>query len=490
MSRSPMEFVMLVFDAAWRRRYMICIPLLVLPPIAYFAADYAPKKYEAHMTVLVQEPARLNPFLEDLAIGPNLKERMPALKALLHSEHVLGKVLEDVGDVTPSTSPRERELMVRSLSASISATLIGNDLVSLSIMGSNPNGLAAKLEAVGERFLEKLLSPERSAVDDSGNFLAQQLERQRENLREAEDELASFKTENADKLPAVYTANVTRLVGLKQELDQRSVALASAQAALNNMKERLASTNPVIGQLEEKIVEVTGELAALRARYTDDHSKVRAAEQRLRRLTEERSQLFKEGSDITGADLDRLWNIAAGQAVGANSTSVPLLVSQMQALQEAEAKRAALEQDVILLKKSIAELEDSIAQFGPIEKQMNRLERRIKLAQTTYAEMTRRFEMAEVTEALGEFEAPERVKIIDRAEDPQAPVTPGKTVYLIGGVFGGIILGVGLAVLSEVFDPTLRRREEFQQAAHDLPIIVRMPRIIDATQKPKEKRAA
>ena len=60
------------------------------------------------MTVLVQEPARMNPFLNDISIGTNIKERMPALSALLRSEHILARVLTDIGELEPDADPRAR----------------------------------------------------------------------------------------------------------------------------------------------------------------------------------------------------------------------------------------------------------------------------------------------------------------------------------------------------------------------------------------------
>jgi hypothetical protein len=41
------------------------------------------------MSILIQEPGKLNPFLEDLTVKTNLKDRMEALRALLTSRHVL-----------------------------------------------------------------------------------------------------------------------------------------------------------------------------------------------------------------------------------------------------------------------------------------------------------------------------------------------------------------------------------------------------------------
>lgn len=475
-SRSLKDIALLVLYSAWRRRYVICVPLLVLPILAYFIADYAPKRYQATMTILVQEPARLNPFLEDLAIGPNLKERMPALDALLHSEHVLGKVLQDVGEITATTPQRERELMVRQLSSAISAQLVGTDLVQLTITSGDPNGLARKLEAIGDRFLERLLSPEQTAVDKSGAFLADQLAQQRAILQSRENELAEFKSAHADKLPSVYTANVQRLVDLRGELDSKMVALASAEAQLAHLRKRLASTNPAVGHLEEQIIEQTSRLANLRSRYTEAHSAVRDAEQKLQQLTEQRKILFETATDLSDTDLDRLWNMAAGQQINPDQKTIPLLVSQMQALHEAENNRAALSKDVALVQENIAELEASIAEFGPIEKQMNRLEREIELAQETYRELSRRFEMAEVTSALGRYEAPERVQVVSAPEDPTAPITPGKVIFVGGGIFAALLLGCGLAVVFELLDPTLRRQEDFLNVATGVPIITRVPK--------------
>jgi uncharacterized protein involved in exopolysaccharide biosynthesis len=93
--RLPVEVLSLILAAGWRRRYLIATPILVMPILATISGFFAPKTFEARTTLLVQEPAKLNPFLNDLAVGTNVKDRMPALSALLHSRHVLDKVLID-----------------------------------------------------------------------------------------------------------------------------------------------------------------------------------------------------------------------------------------------------------------------------------------------------------------------------------------------------------------------------------------------------------
>ncbi|OYW32125.1 MAG: hypothetical protein B7Z45_09650 [Azorhizobium sp. 12-66-6] len=132
-----------IAQVAWRRRFLAFIPLLLLPPLAVVTAMVAPKRYEARMTMLVQEPSKLNPILKDISINPNLKERMSALVALAHSEVVLGKVLEDLGRIGPTTDPRDRDYMVRALSLAVNIQLVGSDIIEMRLRSGDPLSPAA-----------------------------------------------------------------------------------------------------------------------------------------------------------------------------------------------------------------------------------------------------------------------------------------------------------------------------------------------------------
>ena len=106
MSRASPGVLETVISAAWRRRHLIIIPMLAMPPLGVLAGSRAPEVYEARMTILVQDPGRLNPILHDLTIGPNLAGRMLALRTLLTSRYVMVDVLRDLGQVGPTTDPR------------------------------------------------------------------------------------------------------------------------------------------------------------------------------------------------------------------------------------------------------------------------------------------------------------------------------------------------------------------------------------------------
>lgn len=485
MVREPAEIVMTLIAAAWRRRVLIIVPALVMPFVALFASFVLPRVYEARTTLLVQEPSKLNPFLNDLAIGPNVKDRIQALDALLHSEHVLDQVLRDVGLIDAKTAPEDRLTLIQRLKTTTSVRLIGSDLIEIRVSDRRPGNLLPILIAVTRRFVDRLLSPEQSAIVDSQTFLDSQLGTRRAALEKAERDYSLFKTKHADKLPAIYAANVSRLGALQQKLEERTMELAAADAAFEDMRGRLASTNPVIGRLEESIVATSSELTALRTRYTEEHSEVQAAERKLKRLQDERRSLIEASQALKDTDLDRLWNMAAGSAVqidesgnptGNGSKSQPaLLVSQIGRLQDMQARRIALQQDVAQIRKTLADLQHTMSQFAPIEQEQQQLERAIAAARETYEALSKRFEMARVTGALGKFEAPERIKMIDPPVEPTSPVGPGALLYMLAGLVAGFGMGGGLAFLAELLDQRIRLNSIFTFVA-GVPVIARVPR--------------
>ena len=68
--------VLYALHAVWRHRYLITIPMLTLPIIGLLVGLLSPKHYSSHTSLLIQETAKMNPFLEDFAISAMLKERM------------------------------------------------------------------------------------------------------------------------------------------------------------------------------------------------------------------------------------------------------------------------------------------------------------------------------------------------------------------------------------------------------------------------------
>lgn len=461
-----------MLSGAWRRRYLIVLPVILLPIAGVIIGALSPKQYQAHTSMLIQETAKMNPFLEDLAVSAMLKERMDALQTLLHSRHILGAVALERGLISDNTGTAERDRVIGRLSSSLKVSMAGKDLIRLDFKSNRPDGIRETLESVSAHFIEQLLAPERSSMTDSASFLSQHLESRRQELESAEQAMAAYKDEHGSELPALHSGNVTRLAQMQQLLSQKQAELAGARQSLGGIDQQLSRINPVLGKIEEQIVDIRGQLALLRARYTDSHSEVQAAMRQLRRLEDERQKIIDE--DSSHIDTKQLWDIASQSATTGSGRSQPLLVSQLELLQTQRSRYAALKEEVDRLQQDVDALENKTAEFGEHERALNKLERDLSVKRKLYEELLHRYEMARVTGSLGTFEQSKRVKVIDEPFTPTSPSNLPLVLYLLGGLFGGLALGAGLGLTAELVDGSVRRRDRVEKLL-GIPVLSRIP---------------
>ncbi len=456
----------------WRRRYTIFMPMLMFPILGLVVGLTSPKRYNAHTSMLIQETAKMNPFLEDLAVSSMLKERLEALKTLLHSRHILNEVAITLELVDDKTGDAERDAIISRLSNSLSMQMIGKDLIRIDHHSGSPDGMEAFLTTVSTHFIEQLLAPERSSIRDSAFFLKEHLGRRRAELESAEQELATFRSEHAEALPELHSMNVMRLSQLKQKLGDKESELTSIEKNIGNLDQLLSRTNPVVGNIEEKIVKIRSELALIRARYTDKHSKVQALSRALRRLESERQNILDNKTVVV--DREKLWDMASTFIQKNDDMVQPILISQLENLQNAKNKADSTKEEISRLKSLIIDMENAITNFRDKEANLTRLTRDIDVKRELYEDILKRYEMAEVTGSLGEFEQTKRIKIIDRPFTPSGPSNLPLILFVIAGFFGGLFLGTGLAIVLEVSDSTIRYKQTFEDITN-IPVISRIP---------------
>jgi capsular polysaccharide biosynthesis protein len=86
----------------------------------------------------------------------------------------------------------------------------------------------------------------------------------------------------------------------------------------------------------------------------------------------------------------------------------------------------------------------------------------------------KRLDNATTSLALGKFEAPERVKIIDPPQDPTMSTSPARILFVIAGIIAGLAIGVGLAIVAELLDQRVRNSSDFSGITN-VPVLGRLP---------------
>jgi len=470
-----------ILAAGWRQRYVVAVPMLLMPILGGFVGAMTPPTFESHTSLLIVETALQNPIMEDLAVKVSLPDRKAGLTEQLRSRSVIGKVVDDLKLVPPGPEyDRQREGMIGQLRGGLGVTFIGKDMLRINYSARSAANMKGILQGISDQFVDQILAPERSALESSVQFLSGQLELQKAALDIKERELAAFKDANTDGLPEFFSQNMARMAQMRTEIAKKELQLAGAQETLASIGRQLARNNPVVGHLEQQIVELRGELALLSARYTSKHSKVQGVTRQLERLEAERGRLMAENDQL--ADIERMLNTPSGPSFAEDHRSTnSLLVSQLERYSTAKTDVETLQREIEQLRGSLKEGEINAKDVGSLAQQLKEMERDIKVQRDLYEDLLARRERARVTSSLGRFEQSERIKIIDAPFTPQSAVNLSLTIFVIGGVFAGMAMGASLATVLELMDSSIRSRRTLEALTKsvlpdaDVPMLSRIP---------------
>lgn len=427
MKTSVASVLKLALEIAWRRRYLLIIPLLVALPLSIVAGKYIPKTYQATSLMLMQENDNVFKLGErdNQLLAGQLRVKVAGLEALLKSERVLSQVLVDVMGADVPTEPRARAIAMKEIANALSLELVGTDFLEFRLRDTDPSGLGRKLEAITTRFLESLL------------------------------------------LPDEETMSAPRMV-----LETSRRELAAARQAYGAFAERLTS-DPLIairGRLDER--------EALQARIANQTLELDAAELRVRQARDELRAI--KGDDASSAGIQAIGEARANtgsttDTVAASETTVAARVASLEAeARAAEAMIDTLRSDIDGMTRQLTQLDTTLESLIAVRNERDRLQGRLRVAQERAERFERRFSSNTGTQSLAILKAPERIKVIDPPKDPEVPLISGLKFFL-ATLMAGILLGFGLTALAEIFDQSLRRSEEIE-AATGLPVIARLPR--------------
>lgn len=483
---------------AWRRRWVIVVPFLLVAIGTAVVAYMLPNRYRSETTILVV-PQRVPENFVQSTVTQRIDERLQMISQQILSRTRLERIVQEF-----NLYEREREDMIMEDVIERMRTLdikFGippsrgrrDDATAFTVSFEANQARTAMLvtERLASLFIKENLEDRGLLAEATSQFLEAQLEDARRRLDDHEKKLAAYRRGNEGTLPTQLQANLQAIQTTQQQIrnvqdsmsrdTDRKLAIEGQLAAL-----RIDSAPPapapapggdpsaVGGATATQRLEVArASLKAMELRLTADHPDMKtlkrligdlekAAEQEA--LQRPISESPQSAAGATPAELARRTRIADLQTEHA-SINRRLTAGQAE-LQRLGALTTSYQRRVEATPQSESELTALMRDYDTLK--------------TIYTQLLQKNEASKVSANLERRQIGEQFKILDSARLPEKPVSPNRVRLNLMGAAAGLALGLGLVVLLEYRDTSLKSEGDVI-AALSLPVLALVPAI--ATKK-------
>ena len=241
---------------------------------------------------------------------------------------------------------------------------------------------------------------------------------------------------------------------LPDSLEFRRLRQTSQQERLVQMERELSSLKDRRIRLQE-IFSRTGQVDSL----TDSRSDEQRQLQTLKSQLASAKILYAPDNPVLKAletQVEALQAAVDAQLEGRNGESSTLTTFELQ-LADIEAQEKFLEDQKKEVETELAALQVSIEATPQNAIALGTLERDYENIKLQYDQAAERLGQASTGDRIEAQSRGQRITVIEQADVPTKPIAPNRRLLTVAGLGGGAVLGLGLIILLELLNTTIRR---------------------------------
>jgi polysaccharide chain length determinant protein (PEP-CTERM system associated) len=364
------------------------------------------------------------------------------------------------------------------------------------------------------KFTEQNVRVQKDQATITSQFIGDEMKQAKERMDTLEAALMKFKSENMGRLPEQFQANVAQLNTYQMMVSQANEAVSRQQQTKLQLETQLQNNNTNLNyynsiaedqvavagtaqvrnerlnQLNQRIMNLQSEIAALTEQLTPNHPTVKRAEASLAAMQKQRQEAEKEdlerqsATPSTGPTVRRVPNPQALKAMQDLAASNNVIKTDIQNLNLQMDEKVKQIQE---LNRMIANYQSRVEGSPQLEGQYQSLTRDLALAKQTYEDYHRKNEVSETAKDVEEHKAGENLEVLDSASDPQAPSEPNRPQIAAMGTGIGLILGIVLAGAKEMKNTSLKNLKDVR-AYTNLPVLSSIPLLENALLVRRKRR--
>jgi polysaccharide chain length determinant protein (PEP-CTERM system associated) len=468
----------------WR---LIAILAVIGGVLGIGAARILPKSYTSETVVLVEQPTVPGDIVKPV-VNADTSQRLATMQQQILSRTRLEPVIRKLSLYTADISRLPMEDIVARLRKSIVVTPVqpmartnsqGLPGFSISVAFDDPYVAQQICFTVSSMFTEENMRVRQRQAEKTTEFLSDQLQSAKAKLDEQDAKLAGFQRAHLGSLPDDQGINLNVLGGLAAQLDAATQAMSRAQQDKAFVESSLAQQRAawhatLDGRQPEtygqQIADLEVQLATLKSKYTDDHPDVMRMKSDI--AAARRNMEASNQTPVTE-------ETAASAAV--EPPEVQSLRAQIRQYDQVIQERTVQQEE---LHRRIRTYQARIEATPAIEQEYKALTRDYQSALEFYNELLKQRDLAAMATDLERQQQSEQFRVLDPASLPERPSFPDPVKFVLGGLGGGFALGLGLTLLLEMRDTSVRSDKDIESLLR-LPVLAVLPTVKALSSKTK-----
>ncbi|MBS2020489.1 MAG: polysaccharide biosynthesis tyrosine autokinase [Deltaproteobacteria bacterium] len=437
---------------AIRKHWALVVGVVVLAGAASLAYSKSlPKIYEAG-TMIEFDPDVIKPLgnKADPMIGWSAvwdtREYYETQYAIMKSDRVLTSVVRDLSLQSDAdflgykpTAPAPLESTIETLrSRLIIEPVKGSRLVLIKVQDRSPAQARRLSEAVSRAYIQHNLDKMVSATGETVVWLSGQLDHFKHELEQNENSLHEFKKQN--QLPSTNLDDLSKLIRL--EMQEYDSALTRTRMRRGELQARFAELGKVTADNPDQVP--ASELL--------NNAFLGSLRQQYQLAVRERAELVAEGKGENHPGIkkaDEKIALAKSHLVAEIKNIQGAVARDLAVIERQEGSESALFEAA---RKKAVELNLKELEF-------HRLDRMRAQNEKLYAVLLEQLKEADLRRMMNT----NNIRMIDVATEPKDPIAPRVSMNVMVSVLVALVLGIGLALLREQLDNTLKTPEDIEQ---------------------------
>lgn len=453
-----------------RKFWIILTAVAVIIP-AVILATRLPNVYQSATVILIDAQKVPDSYIPT-TVSARIDERLAAIKEQVMSATRMSKLIESM-HLYPELRGKvsDSEIISRMQKAITVETVTqgGRQLSAFRIAyaGRNAVEVAQVTNQIAAMFIEENLKAREQQSFGTASFIANELQKTKEQLDQKEAEIQRVKQQNIMDLPESSQFHVQAMDSLRMQIRESQDRVSRAQQQKVYLQSMMATTAPTVdvdgsaaSPYQAQIQKLESQLGELRSRYGANHPDVRKVKSELDDLKARRAEQEREGGPA---------QIQSSPGRARN----PVIEAQIAKIEEEIAQESKRQQSLQ------NEIQFHISKLGRVplfEQQMASQMRDYDTLRKYYNELLDKKLYADTASSMETRQKGERFVILDPAQVAEKPAGPKRWLIALAGIFGGILAGLGVAFLRELSDSIVRNEQEAASIA-GLVILARIPQV-------------